>query len=287
MVVNGKDLMMKAREEHYAIGAFNVGDYTGVEIVLQAAEALNVPVMLMTGDYANPQAESRRMTDFNAKNLMRFMRERAEASPVPVVIHLDHCSSYEGCVRAIQYGASSIMIDASMKSFEENVAVTNKVIEMARACNVCVEAEIGHVPGHPNSTGIQYTSLEGAKAFYDATGVDMMAVSIGTAHGVYKETPVLQLDLIQQMRDAIPVPLVMHGSSGLTPDQYVEVVKRGIAKINFATYLQLTAGEAMRELAMKTESGNVRMGMLVAAGIKSGVDYLKEHIGYFGTKPVK
>ena len=286
MIVNGKEMVKKAREGYYAIGAFTVGDYTTVEIVLQASEALGTPVMLLTGDYANPDPESRRMSDWNAKNFTRFMRERCEASPVPVVIHLDHCSTYEGCVRAIQYGATSVMLDASMKPFEENVAITKRVIELARSCNVNVEAEIGHVGGHANSTGEKYTTVESAKAFYEATGVDMLAVSIGTVHGVYKSEPVIQYDLIKELRAAIPIPLVMHGSSGLTPDQFINSVKAGIVKINFATYLQLTAGEAMREMALKAESGSVRMSPLIAAATKRGVEYLKEHIGYFGTKPV-
>lgn len=286
MIVNGRELLKKAREEHYAIGAFNVGDYVGVEIILKAAEDLGTPVMLQIGDYANPDPESRRMSDWDAKNLMRFMRERAEASPVPVVIHLDHCSTYDGCVRAIQAGATSVMLDASMKSFEENVALTKKVVELGHACNVNVEAEIGHVGGHPNSIGIQYTSVEGAKAFYEETGVDLLAISIGTQHGIYADAPVLQYELISQIREAVPVPLVMHGSSGLNPEQFIKAVKSGISKVNFATYLQVTAGEAMREAVNKMPEGKARMSAVITAGINRGVEYIKEHIGYFGTKSI-
>ncbi|MGI6643424.1 MAG: class II fructose-bisphosphate aldolase [Bacillota bacterium] len=286
MIVNGRDLINKARDEHYAIGAFNVSDYVTVEIVLQAAEALHVPVILQTGDYANPDPESRKMSDWDAGNLMRFIRQRAEVSPVPVVIHLDHCPTYDGCVRAIQYGATSVMIDASMKPFEGNVALTNKVVEMARCCNVSVEAEIGHVSGHANSLGEQYTTVETAKAFYEATGVDMLAVSIGTTHGIYKKAPVLKYDLIKELREAIPVPLVMHGSSGLTPEQYISAVKSGIAKVNFSTYLQLTAGHAIRQAALDAEPAMVRLNSLISVGLKRGVEYVKEHIGYFGTRPI-
>ena len=282
MLVNGKELTKTAREKGYAIGAFNVNDYDVAELVMRAAEELGTPLMLQVGDYGNPNApESRRMSPFAVINLMRFMRERAAASPVPVVLHLDHCPTYEGCIRAIQNGCTSVMIDGSMKTFEENIALTNKVIGAARACDVVVEAEIGHVPGHPNSTGLQYTSPEAAKAFYEATGVDMLAVSFGTVHGVYKSEPSLQMDLVKQIRDIIPAPLVMHGSSGLTPDQYREAVRNGIVKINFATYLQIIAGEALKKAANDAEAP--RFSALVSAASKVGVEYIKEHIGYFGT----
>lgn len=284
MIVNGKELTKKARAEGYGIGAFNARDYVGVETILRAGEELGTPLMIQVGDFADPNAqESRRMSPFEANNLMKFICQRSEASPIPVIIHLDHCPTFEGCMRAIQAGATSVMIDASMKSFEENVAMTNKVIEAARGCNVAIEAEIGHVSGHANSTGVQYTSVAGAKAFYEATGVDMLAVSIGTVHGVYTTEPSLQYELIAQLRDAIPCPLVMHGSSGLVADQYRKAVKNGIVKINFATYLQLIFGAEIRDVA--AAAGDKAMfSPIISAGMKRGTEYVKEHIGYFGTK---
>ncbi len=285
MIVNATELVKKAKAEGYAIGAFNVGDYSTVEAVLTAAESLRTPVMLQIGDWTAPnQPEARRMNPFDAQNLLRFIRMRAEVSPIPVIIHLDHCPTFDGCVRAIQNGATSVMIDYSQKSFEENVAMTLKVKEICAATNVTLEAEIGHVSGHANSLGVQYTSLEGAKAFYEATGVDMLAVSIGTVHGVYKEEPVLQYDLIRQLNEALPCALVMHGASGLSPDQFKNAVAAGIAKINFATYNQLMGGAAVAEAAGKTESP--RFSALVRAGQNRITEYVKEHIGYFGTKPI-
>jgi ketose-bisphosphate aldolase len=285
MLINGKELTKIAREKRYGIGAFNVNDYTVTEIVINAAEELGTPIMLQVGDYGDPNAqESHRMSTFAVKNLMRFMRERAAASPIPIVLHLDHCPTYEGCIRAIQNGCTSVMIDASMKSFEENIAMTNKVIEAARACDVAVEAEIGHVPGHSNSTGMKYTAPETAKAFYEATGVDMLAVSFGTVHGVYKSEPSLQYDIIRKTRDTIPAPLVMHGSSGLTPDQYREAVANGIVKVNFATYLQVKAGEALKNAAAAVDAPH--FSALVSKAGKFGIEYVKEHIGYFGTHSI-
>ncbi len=286
MLTNGKEIIKAAREGGYGIGAFNISDAYGVEIVLTASEELCTPVILQIGDLTNPSPENRRMSPSEAKYFIRYLRDRAEASSVPVIIHLDHCPTFDGCVRAINNGATSIMIDASMKPFAENVAMTKKVVEIGAACDVTVESEIGHVTGHANSTGNVYTTVEEAKAFYEATGVDMLAVSIGTVHGVYTSEPVLQYDLIKDLRDAIPCPLVMHGSSGLTGEQFQNAVKNGIVKINFATYLQLNVGEAIRAAALAAKPNDARMGALLGAGKKRGVEYVKEHIGYFGTKSI-
>ena len=286
MLTNGRDIIKAAREGGYGIGAFNVSNAYEVEIVLTAAEELGTPINLSIGDLTNPSPENRRMSPSEAKYFIRYLKDRAEASPVPVIIHLDHCPTFEGCIRAIKNGATSIMIDASMKPFDENVAMTKKVMELGLATDVVVEAEIGHVTGHANSTGNVYTTVEEAKAFYDATGVGMLAVSIGTVHGVYTSEPVLQYDLIKSLRDAVPCPLVMHGSSGLSGEQFQKAVGNGIVKINFATYLQLAVGEAMKETALAAKAGDARMASLLAAGKKRGVEYVKEHIGYFGTPSI-
>lgn len=289
MLLKGDQLLKilnQAKAEGWAVGAFNTGDYDTTEIILDAAEETGTPVMLQTGDFFDPLApESSRMTQAQAERFTRYLRNRAEMTTVPVAIHLDHCPTFNGCVRAIQYGATSVMLDASQKPFDENASLTNKVKEICRATNVALEAEIGHVGGHPNSHGVIYTDVEGAKAFYEATGVDMLAVSIGTVHGFYATEPVLNYERTAELNAAIPVPLVMHGSSGLAPDQFRDAVKAGISKINFATYLQLTGGKAIADfLAANPE--RPRMGALTGAAHKAGVEYLKAHIGYFGTKPV-
>ena len=281
------ELTQKAKAEGWAIGAFNVNDHDTVEIILRAAEATNTPVLLQTGDYADPNApEARRMSPYEADNFTRYLRTRAESCCVPVGIHLDHCRTFDGCMRAIQYGATSVMLDASMKPFAENVALTNKVKEVCKATNVALEAEIGHVSGHPDSEGVIYTEVEDAKKFYAETGVDMLAVSIGTVHGVYASDPVLNYDRIRELKAAIPAALVMHGSSGLTAEQFKDAVAAGIVKINFATYLQLTAGAAAKDFVLAHADEKIRFGQLTAAGRAAGVEYIKAHIGYFGTKPV-
>ena len=281
------ELTKKAKAEGWAIGAFNINDFDTTEIILDAAEATNTPVILQTGDYHDINApESSRMTASQAANFMSYVRTRAEHATVPVAIHLDHCPTYDGCARAIQYGACSVMLDASMKPFEENAALTNKVKELCHATGTCLEAEIGHVSGHPNSTGVVYTEVDTAKKFYDATGVDMLAVSIGTVHGVYASDPVLNYERIKELNAAIPSALVMHGSSGLTPEQFHDAVSAGIVKINFATYLQLTAAAAVKDYVLAHKDEKLRNGTLVQVAHDAGVEYIKKHIGYFMTKSI-
>ena len=289
MLLNGKqliDLTQKAKAEGWAIGAFNINNIDTVEILLDAAEQTNTPIIMQTWDYYNPDSpEASRMSLKESERFMRYVRERAERASIPVALHLDHCPTFDGCVRAIQYGACSVMIDASMKPFEENVAVTQKVKEVCHATGTCLEAEIGHVTGHANSTGAVYTEVDTAIKFYDETKVDMLAVSIGTVHGVYASDPVLNYERIKELNEAIPAALVMHGSSGLTPDQYMDSVKNGIVKINFSTYLQLTAANGVKDF-IAANPENVRLTKVIAAAHDAGVEYIKKHIGYFGTKPV-
>ena len=288
MLVNGNDILLKAREEHYGVGAFNVNDYGAVEAILGAAEETMTPVIIQIGDWTDPNAaESKAKNPWDAQIFMDFVRNRAEVSPVPVCIHLDHCRTFEGCIRSVKLGATSVMIDASMCSFEENIALTKKVIEAVRGANVTVEAEIGHVDGHAgDTTGKLYTTVEEAKRFYEETGVDSLAVAIGTVHGIYAEEPVLQYDRISELREAIPAPLVMHGASGLEPEQYKECVKRGITKINFATYMQLAGAHAIEKIVKEAGEQGGRFQSYYAAGVAGMREIVKQHIGYFQTKRI-
>ncbi len=286
MLLKGKQakvLLQKARDEHYAFGAFNVNDYFSVEAVLTAAEELGVPAILQTFDAFDPNApEGSMMSESEAANFTRFTLSRAEASPIPVLIHLDHCNSYQGCIRGIQSGNRSVMLDNSMKPYEENVATTRKVVEAAHGCDVLVEAEIGHVSGHANSTGVVYTSVDDAVRFVSDTGIDLVAVSVGTCHGVYATEPQLNYERMTEIYNAVSVPLVLHGASGLSKEQYQDSIKAGISKVNFATYGQLAGGRGIVE-AIKGQD-KVRFGAAAGAGRKAMTEYFKEHMVIFGTK---
>lgn len=288
MLVTSKEILTKAKEGHYGIGAFNALDIATVDAIITSAEETNTPIIVQFGDSLDPNAaESRRMSYFEAKNFMHYLRYRAEISRVPVAIHLDHCRTYDGCIRAMQFGATSVMIDGSMLPFEENIALTKKVLAEASSCNVSVEAEIGHVSGHDGDTsGGMYTTVEEAVSFYEQTGVDLLAVAIGTVHGVYREKPELKYDRIRELREAIPAPLVMHGASGLEPEQYEECVRCGITKINFATYMLLAGAEGMRKCLDEAGENKVPFQTVLKAGMEAEKEIIKRHIGYFKTESV-
>lgn len=287
MLVNTKDILNDAKKGGYAVGAFNLLTHPTVEAILSTAEETNTPVIIQFNDWVDPDlAPARRKTQVEADLFMHYMVERAKASTVPVAINLDHCKTYEGCIRAIQWGATSVMIDGSELPLEENIAVTKRVVDIAHACNVSVEAEIGHVGGRGDDEVKEdiYTTVEEAKTFYEQTGVDMLAVSIGTTHGVYLKKPELKFERITELNEAIPIPLVMHGGSGLTKEDYIEVSKRGISKINFATYMFLAGGQAMADLVTSGSMKKPEFNTLMKAGVEAQKAIIREHIGYFGTE---
>lgn len=288
MLVTGKQekqILAQAREERWAIGAFNAFDLLTAEAIFQAAECLKVPAMIQTWDYHDPsQPEKSMLGAFEAKVFMRLLLERAAMSPVPVMIHLDHTPTYEGCLRGIQAGAVSVMIDGSQKPIDENIAITKKVVEAAHPCGVLVEGEIGHVSGHGGSDGMVYTEVADAKRYCESTGIDLCAVSIGTIHGIYASEPVLNYDRIAELREAIPVPLVMHGSSGLSEEQFKKAIAAGIVKINFYTYTQVIGGKAAAEAVASSKTP--MLGSIAKAGAGAARDYIMEHMKIFGTRPV-
>ena len=289
MLITGKQekvLLEQAKREHWALGAFNAFDTYTMEAIMQAAEELKVPAMMQIWDFYNPaNPEKSFMPEFPAKVLLKTVMMRAEMSPVPGIIHLDHTPSFEGCVRGIRNGASSVMIDASKKPLEENIALTAKVVEAAHACGVLVEGEIGHVDSAGVEDGAIYTEVEPAKEYVSKSGIDLCAVSIGTAHGYYATEPVLNYDRIAELYEALPVPLVMHGSSGLNEEQFRESIRAGIVKINFATYVQVMGGKAIAEAAANAVPRPM-FNKLADAGLKAAKEYIQYHMELFGTRPV-
>lgn len=286
-LVTMKDILKGSISKKYAVGAFDTLDYVYTEAVLNAAEAKNVPVILMV---VEP------MFDFpNADRLMQYMIDRCKQSSVPVALHLDHGHSFEGVMKAIHYGCTSVMLDGSSLPFEENVALTKKIVEVAHACNVTVEAEIGHVAGHEGNMldgnvadESAYTTVEEAVKFVELTDVDCLAVAIGTVHGVYKGTPKLDLQRLQAIRDAVDIPLVMHGGSGLPVSDFKNAIAHGINKINFFTGMAIGGAEAVRDYVRKKDAEGKRfmLGDIVEVGAKRVTEIVSEHIDIFGTRPL-
>jgi len=288
MLVNPVKMIQKARSAGFGIGCFSSFDYNSVEAIISAAEETNTPVIIGILDFSdeNGQFKDFQMSKSQWKNFMRFVRGRAESSAVPVCVHLDHCNTFDGCIRAIQEGATSVMLDASQRPFKENVEITRKVVEAAHACGVAVEGEIGHIAGHPSALDEQYTTVEDAVAYYQATEIDMLAASVGSVHGVLRTKPVLQFNLMKQLRDAVPCGIVMHGASGMTKEEYNRSVQSGIVKLNFASYLQISMANAMREKLATDTKGHMFAQAVNRAEIAAGIEMIKKHIGYFLTQPI-
>lgn len=240
-LVTSKELLLDARKHGYAIGAFNVENMEMVQAVVAAAEELRAPVILQTTPgtlkYAPPEL-------FYAN-----VAAAAKAATVPVVMHLDHGNSFDLALRAFRAGYTSIMIDGSQKPFEENIALTKAVTDACHAGGVSVEAELGKVGGKEDDlvSAAAYTDPEEAAEFAARTGVDSLAVAIGTAHGVYKGVPQLDLERISRIRELVSVPLVLHGSSGVPEDTVRECIRRGMCKVNYATDLRIAFTQGVKE----------------------------------------
>lgn len=246
-LVTSKELMLDAQKDHYAIGAFNVENMEMVQAVITAAEALRSPVILQTTPgtlkYAPPEL-------FYAN-----VAAAAKAASVPVVMHLDHGSSFDLALRAFRAGYTSIMIDGSQKAFEENIALTKAVVDACHAGSVPVEAELGKVGGKEDDldggAGNGYTVPEEAAEFVARTGVDFLAVAIGTAHGVYKGIPKLDVERISRIAELVSLPLVLHGTSGVPDETVKECIARGMCKVNYATDLRIAFTEGVKEYLQK------------------------------------
>lgn len=243
-LVTTKQLLLDAQKGGYAIGAFNVENMEMVQAVVAAAEELKSPVIMQTTPSTVKYAD---LAYFYAN-----VKTAAEKANVPVVMHLDHGSSFELAMRALRTGYTSIMIDGSHESFADNIAVTKAVVDACHPSNVPVEAELGKVGGKEDDLdggeGDGYTVPSEALEFVNATGVDSLAVAIGTAHGVYKGVPKLDVNRLSEIREVVSIPLVLHGTSGVPDDAVRECIKRGICKVNYATDLRIAFTKGVKEI---------------------------------------
>lgn len=243
-LVTTKQIMLDAQAGNYAIGAFNVENMEMVQAVVAAAEELQSPVIMQTTPSTVKYAD---FAYFYAN-----AKVAAEKANVPVVMHLDHGSSFELAMRALRIGYTSIMIDGSHDSFEDNIAVTKAVVDACHPSDVPVEAELGKVGGKEDDLdggeGGGYTVPSEAVEFVEKTGIDSLAVAIGTAHGVYKGTPKLDVERLSEIREVVSIPLVLHGTSGVPDDAVKECIKRGICKVNYATDLRIAFSKGVTEV---------------------------------------
>lgn len=241
MLANLNVVLEGVAKSDFAIPGFNVFGYEDAVAVVRAAEELNTPVILMT----NKVAVSHMPIDLLAK----ILRSVAESAKVPVCVHLDHATDFETIAKAIKAGYTSVMFDGSQLPFEENIEKTREVVRLAHACNVTVEAEIGAV-GYSDpalNVNARYTEPEEAKTFAEKTGVDALAVAIGTLHRMETQGAEIQYDRLDAIEKLTDTPLVIHGSTGIKDEDLRKIAKYSVAKVNIGTALRMVFGNTMRE----------------------------------------
>lgn len=242
-LVTSEQMLQDAQAGGYAVGAFNVENMEMVKAVIAAAEELRAPVMLQTTGSTIKYG--------SMETYVGIVAAEAKKATIPVCLHLDHGSSFELAVQAIKAGYTSVMIDGSHEDFENNIAVSKKVVDVANACGIPVEAELGKVGGKEDDIEAELdtnTDPAEAKEFVERTGISSLAIAIGTAHGFYAGTPVLDKERVSDIRKIVSIPLVLHGGSGLSDADVKECIQRGMCKVNFATELRAAYTDAVKKL---------------------------------------
>lgn len=242
MLVNTSQMLAMARTYKYGIAQPNAWDLQSLRAIIRASQHCSCPVIVGLAEihfrYISPE------------ELAQLASLYASKTQVPLALHLDHGMSYEAIVKAIKAGFSSVMIDASYLPYEENVKITSEIVRLAHACNVTVEAELGHVGiGLEYNSGNKelFTNPQQAKEFVERTGIDSLAVAIGTAHGEYNGVPRLDFDTLSAIAETVPIPLVLHGGSGTGDALLQKAIKSGISKVNICTDLMKKAASVVRK----------------------------------------
>ncbi len=249
MLVNLVEILKLAEEKKCAVGAFNTPNLECVNAVLSVAEKLNVPVII---SHAQLHEEVSPL-----QKIGPVMVQAAKNAKVPVCVHLDHCETLDYMQQALDLGFTGVMYDGSTLPYEENLNNTKKAVAMAKNYNCGVEAELGALAsregGAANVSGPVYTDPDEAVSFCRETGIDALAPSFGTAHGIYKSKPVLDLDRVKVISEKTGLPLVMHGGSGVSPEDYRTGIQNGLRKINYYSYMSKAGTNAVRELLEKED----------------------------------
>ncbi len=274
------DTMRRAQAGGYAVPCFDTFEMLGTQGIVDALETREAPGII--GLY------TRLMEEPHGRALTAFVRTMAEDSTASLSIILDHGASFEHCIRALHWGFTDVMYDGSRLPLAENIANTRQVVEAAHAVGAGVEAELGHVGSgkdYAREAGQGLTVPDEAVRFVEETGVDTLAVAVGTAHGLYDGEPKLALDLLTELRDRIDVPLVLHGGSGLNDDQYRAAISRGIAKINIFTNLAIEAGTRTRAAVQSPDSSLHSFTAAIREGFRAECERLLDVFGATGQAP--
>lgn len=274
-----KFLLEKAEAGNYGVGAFNCNNMEIVQAIIAAAEAENSPVIMQASQGAIKYA--------GLDYITAIARIAAESSNVPVALHLDHGTSFEQVTQCIRAGFSSVMIDGSKLPLEENIALTKRVIEMARAVGVSVEAELGKIGGTEDDITVSeqealFTDPEEAELFVRETGIDALAVAIGTAHGRYKGVPKLALDLLKRIKAKVNIPIVLHGSSGVPDDAIISAIALGVRKVNIDTNIREAFCQAVRD-KLAADLNEIDPRQILTPARAAATEIIREKIRVFGS----
>lgn len=277
MLVNLTEILKTAEEQKNAIGAFNTPNLENLNAVIDAAEELDIPVIIAHAQLHESVSP--------LKTIGPVMVQAARLAKVPVCVHLDHCESFDYMETALKIGFTGVMYDGSALPYEENLANTKKAVAMTRKYDCGIEAELGSLAsreGGETAAGPVYTDPDQAATFCAETGIDALAPSFGTAHGIYKAKPVLDVERVKVIAEKTGLPLVMHGGSGVSPDDYRACIRNGLRKVNYYSYMSRAGTMAVKELlkredvtffhdlalaAQKAMEEDVKKAMRVFAGI--------------------
>ncbi len=274
-----KTLLTAAEEGKYAVGAFNCNNMEIIQAIIKAAEIEKAPVIIQASQGALKYA--------GIDYIVALTRIAANQANIPVALHLDHGTSFEQCCTCIGHGFTSVMIDGSKHELEANIALTNKVLEVARSCNVSVEGELGKITGTEDDIYVSekealYTEPDEAKYFVEKTGVDALAIAIGTAHGQYKGEPKLDFERLSQINSLIDVPIVLHGSSGVSDEALTEAVSRGVRKINIDTNIREAFMDGVK-VALAANPSELDPRKVLGPAREAATEIIREKIRVFGS----
>ncbi len=278
-LVTVNELLKGAEEGNYAIGAFNCNNMEIVQAIILAAEAERSPVIIQASQGAIKYA--------GLPYIMGLVRTAASLTDIPVAMHLDHGTGFDQVVKCIHQGFTSVMVDGSKLPLEDNIVLTNKVLEIARAVGVSVEAEMGKISGTEDDVFVHdreamFTDPDEAKYFVEATNVDSLAVAIGTAHGQYKGEPKLDFERLTKIRELVKIPIVLHGSSGVPSEAIVEAIKRGVRKVNIDTNIREAFVAEIREV-LNHDAKVIDPRNILGPARDKAVEVIREKIRIFGS----
>ncbi len=277
MMVNAKDILFAAKEKKYAVPQLNINNLEWTKYILETCEELRSPVILGVSEGA-----AKYMGGYiTVYNLVKGLIEDRKIT-IPVCLHLDHGKSYEACKNAIDAGFTSVMIDASASSLQENIDTTKQVVIYAHSKNVTVEAEVGHIGGSEDSSAsdIAYANLEDCINLVNNTGIDSLAPALGSVHGLYNGEARIDLERMAVIRDNINMPLVLHGGTGISDQVISQSIKTGICKININTELQVAWAKAVRE-KIKNDLNVYDPRKIIGSGEQALKDSVREKILLF------